>query len=111
MAYDLWLAGCFAIKAPVRRHASAYRELTTLSAEQPESPEGRALKRTVAALHFLPRAKAIASEARLAPVRFRPRRDRMPLIRGALPDLDRNYNVNYWPCQGTAEARPKRAII
>ncbi|HJO10925.1 MAG TPA: hypothetical protein QGI39_02660, partial [Gammaproteobacteria bacterium] len=30
------------------------------SAEQPVDPEGRALKRTVAALHFLPRATAIA---------------------------------------------------
>ena len=44
----------------------------------------RALKRTVAALHFLPRATAIAGEVRLAPARFRSRRDPMPLVRGAL---------------------------
>ncbi|MDP6097506.1 MAG: hypothetical protein QGG67_16195, partial [Gammaproteobacteria bacterium] len=66
------------------RHASACRKLATRSAEQPVGPEGRALKRTVAALHFLPRATAIAGEARLAPERFRSRRGHMQLIRGAL---------------------------
>ncbi len=60
------------------------RKLVTQSVEPPEGPEGRALKRTVAALHFLPRATAITGEARLAPARFRSRRDHMPLIRGAL---------------------------
>jgi hypothetical protein len=35
-------------------------KLATQSAEPPEGPEGRALRRTVAALHFLPRATAIA---------------------------------------------------
>ncbi len=42
------------------RHASACRKLATQSAEQPVGPEGRALKRTVAALHSLPRARAVA---------------------------------------------------
>ena len=60
------------------------QKLSTQSAEPTEDPEGRALKRTVAALHFLPRATAITGEARLAPARFRSRRDHMPLFRGAL---------------------------
>ncbi len=64
------------------------RKLATQSAEQPVGPEGRALKRTVAALHFLLRTKAITCEVRLALVRFRSRRDRMPLIRGALAPAD-----------------------
>ncbi len=36
------------------------QKLATQGAEPPEGPEGRALKHTVAALHFLPRATAIA---------------------------------------------------
>ena len=66
---------------------AACRKLVTQSVEQPVGPEGRARKRTVAALHFLPRATAITDEVRLAPARFGARRDRMPLIRGALEVL------------------------
>ncbi len=40
--------------------ARSGRKLVTQSVEQPVGPEGRALKRTVAALHFLPRTNAIA---------------------------------------------------
>jgi len=60
------------------------QKLPTQSAEPTKDPEGRALKRTVATLHFLPRTRAITGEVRLAPACFRSRRDHMPLIRGAL---------------------------
>ena len=101
MSYGLWSSVGSAIKAAVCRHASACvmhgrinaagawmrrsgQKLPTQSAEPTEGPEGRALKRTVAALHFLPRTRAITSEVRLAPARFRSRRDHMPLFRGVL---------------------------
>ncbi len=47
-------------RRPWRSKPAACRELATQSAKQPVGPEGRALKRTVAALHFLQRATAIA---------------------------------------------------
>ena len=62
MSYGLWPSGGFAIKATIRSHASACRKLATQSAELPEGPEGRALKRTVAALHFLPRAEPLPAK-------------------------------------------------
>ncbi len=64
------------------------QKLSTQSVEPTEDPEGRALKRTIAALHFLPRTRAITGEARLAPVRFGSPRDHMPLIRAALMYLE-----------------------
>jgi hypothetical protein len=87
------------------------RKLATQSAEQPVGPEGRALKRAVAALHFLPRATAITCEVRLAPVRFRSRRGHMPLFRGALVIfLSAKFSMSYLNIGNACHERPSQFL-
>ena len=64
-----------------------FQAVLTPSANLPESPVGRPLKRSFAALHFLTRTKAIACEACLATERFRTRWDITALFRGALATI------------------------
>ena len=92
----LWLTGWFAIKARLRSHAWACREVATPSTEQPASPEGRVLKRTSTVLHFLQRTWAICCEARLVAAHFRTRRDAIYWSRGSLRlELPSTHSYGY----------------
>jgi len=55
----------------IAKECITFQAVLTPSANLPESPVGRTLKRSFAALHFLTRTKAIACEACLATERFR----------------------------------------
>ncbi len=74
-----WLPGRFGIKARLRWHAVAWREVVTLSPNRAGSPEGRVLKHASAALQPSPRAKAITFGLRLASTCFRTRSDPIEL--------------------------------
>ena len=112
----LWLTGWFAIKARLRSHAWACREVATPSAEQPASPEGRVLKRTSAVLHFLQRTWAICCETRLAAAHFRARRDTIYWSRVSLRlELPSTNSYGYWFQSSPAPSRtcpaPASAIL
>ena len=62
----------------------ARQKMITQSMGSPVNPKGRSLKHASAAVQFLLRAKAINSKLRLAPARFRSRRDAIDLFRGFL---------------------------
>ena len=112
----LWLTGWFAIKARLRSHAWACREVATPSTEQPASPEGRVLKRTSTVLHFLQRTWAICCEARLVAAHFRTRRDAIYWSRGSLRlELPSTNSYGYWFQSSPAPSRtcpaPASAIL
>ena len=69
------------------------REMVTRSLDSPESPEGRDLKHTAAALQYLLRTTAISCALRLASVCFRSRRDTIYLIRDSLDPT--SYNLTW----------------
>ncbi len=98
---DHWLPAQFGIKARLRRHASAWQEVATLSPDCAGSPGGRALKHASAALQPSLRTKAIAFALRLASTCFRTRRDPIGLVQ-RFPNQGGSIKIAYRDVGGRA---------